>query len=106
MIFDIGLQIVVQFVELLKILKIILWNGLVGVFEFDQFGEGICILVNVIVDSVVFFIVGGGDILVVIDKYGIVEWIFYIFIGGGVFFEFVEGKVLLVVEILEQCVKG
>lgn len=92
-------------VEILKNVKIILWNGLVGVFEFLNFCKGIEIVVNVIVDSEVFFIVGGGDILVVIDLFGIVDKIFYIFIGGGVFFEFVEGKVLFVVAMFEECVK-
>ncbi len=106
MILDIGPQTAAQFAELLKTSKTILWNGPVGVFEFDQFGEGTRTLANAIADSAAFSIAGGGDTLAAIDKYGIAERISYISTGGGAFLEFVEGKVLPAVEILEQCAKG
>ncbi|HHX6297004.1 TPA: phosphoglycerate kinase [Pseudomonas aeruginosa] len=106
MILDIGPQTAAQFAELLKTSKIILWNGPVGVFEFDQFGEGTRTLANAIADSAAFSIAGGGDTLAAIDKYGIAERISYISTGGGAFLEFVEGKVLPAVEILEQRAKG
>ena len=106
MILDIGPQTAAQFAELLKTLKTILWNGPVGVFEFDQFGEGTRTLANAIADSAAFSIAGGGDTLAAIDKYGIAERISYISTGGGAFLEFVEGKVLPAVEILEQRAKG
>ncbi|KSC73240.1 phosphoglycerate kinase [Pseudomonas aeruginosa] len=106
MILDIGPQTAAQFAELLKTSKTILWNGPVGVFEFDQFGEGTHTLANAIADSAAFSIAGGGDTLAAIDKYGIAERISYISTGGGAFLEFVEGKVLPAVEILEQRAKG
>ncbi|HCE6233166.1 TPA: phosphoglycerate kinase [Pseudomonas aeruginosa] len=106
MILDIGPQTAAQFAELLKASKTILWNGPVGVFEFDQFGEGTRTLANAIADSAAFSIAGGGDTLAAIDKYGIAERISYISTGGGAFLEFVEGKVLPAVEILEQRAKG
>ncbi len=106
MILDIGPQTAAQFAELLKTSKTILWNGPVGVFEFDQFGEGTRTLANAIADSAAFSIAGGGDTLAAIDKYGITERISYISTGGGAFLEFVEGKVLPAVEILEQRAKG
>ncbi|MCO3496976.1 phosphoglycerate kinase [Pseudomonas aeruginosa] len=105
-ILDIGPQTAAQFAELLKTSKTILWNGPVGVFEFDQFGEGTRTLANAIADSAAFSIAGGGDTLAAIDKYGIAERISYISTGGGAFLEFVEGKVLPAVEILEQRAKG
>ncbi|MBH9347746.1 phosphoglycerate kinase [Pseudomonas aeruginosa] len=106
MILDIGPQTAAQFAELLKTSKTILWNGPVGVFEFDQFGEGTRTLANAIADSAAFSIAGGGDTLAAIDKYGIAERLSYISTGGGAFLEFVEGKVLPAVEILEQRAKG
>ncbi|EOD8831162.1 phosphoglycerate kinase [Pseudomonas aeruginosa] len=106
MILDIGPQTAAQFAELLKTSRTILWNGPVGVFEFDQFGEGTRTLANAIADSAAFSIAGGGDTLAAIDKYGIAERISYISTGGGAFLEFVEGKVLPAVEILEQRAKG
>lgn len=106
MILDIGPQTAAQFAELLKTSKTILWNGPVGVFEFDQFGEGTRTLANAIADGAAFSIAGGGDTLAAIDKYGIAERISYISTGGGAFLEFVEGKVLPAVEILEQRAKG
>jgi len=102
MILDIGPQTAAQFAELLKSAGTILWNGPVGVFEFDQFGEGTKALALAIADSPAFSIAGGGDTLAAIDKYGVAERISYISTGGGAFLEFVEGKVLPAVEILQQ----
>jgi len=102
MILDIGPQTAAQFAELLKSSGTILWNGPVGVFEFDQFGEGTKALALVIAESQAFSIAGGGDTLAAIDKYGVAERISYISTGGGAFLEFVEGKVLPAVEILQQ----
>ena len=94
MILDIGPQTAAQFAELLKSSGTILWNGPVGVFEFDQFGEGTKALALAIAESEAFSIAGGGDTLAAIDKYGVAERISYISTGGGAFLEFVEGKVL------------
>jgi phosphoglycerate kinase len=102
MILDIGPQSAKQFAELLKSSKTILWNGPVGVFEFDQFGEGTKALALAIAESPAFSIAGGGDTLAAIDKYGIADRVSYISTGGGAFLEFVEGKVLPAVEMLEQ----
>ena len=102
MILDIGPKTAAQFAELLKSSKTILWNGPVGVFEFDQFGEGTRTLAKAIAASDAFSIAGGGDTLAAIDKYGVAEQISYISTGGGAFLEFVEGKVLPAVEVLEQ----
>lgn len=102
MILDIGPQTASQFAELLKSSGTILWNGPVGVFEFDQFGEGTRALALAIAESPAFSIAGGGDTLAAIDKYGVAERISYISTGGGAFLEFVEGKVLPAVQILED----
>ncbi|WCE07101.1 phosphoglycerate kinase [Pseudomonas sp. JBR1] len=102
MILDIGPVSAQQFADLLKSAKTILWNGPVGVFEFDQFGEGTRALAQAIADSDAFSIAGGGDTLAAIDKYGIGEKVSYISTGGGAFLEFVEGKVLPAVEVLQQ----
>lgn len=102
MILDIGPVSAQQFADLLKSAKTILWNGPVGVFEFDQFGEGTRTLAKAIADSDAFSIAGGGDTLAAIDKYGIGEQVSYISTGGGAFLEFVEGKVLPAVEVLQQ----
>ncbi len=102
MILDIGPQTAANFAELLKSSKTILWNGPVGVFEFDQFGNGTKVLADAIAESPAFSIAGGGDTLAAIDKYSVGEKISYISTGGGAFLEFVEGKVLPAVEILEE----
>ena len=80
----------------------ILWNGPLGVFEFDQFGEGTRVLAEAIAASTAFSIAGGGDTLAAIDKYGVADRVSYISTGGGAFLEFVEGKKLPAVEVLEQ----
>ena len=102
MIFDIGPKSAAQLAELLKSAKTILWNGPVGVFEFEQFGNGTAVLSKAIADSPAFSIAGGGDTLAAIDKYGIEKDVSYVSTGGGAFLEYVEGKVLPAVAILEQ----
>lgn len=84
----------------------ILWNGPLGVFEIDQFGEGTRALAEAIATSPAFSIAGGGDTLAAIDKYGVADRVSYISTGGGAFLEFVEGKKLPAVEILEQRAKS
>jgi phosphoglycerate kinase len=106
MILDIGPQTAALFAELLKAAKTILWNGPVGVFEFEQFGHGTQALALAIAQSPAFSIAGGGDTLAAIDKYAVGENISYISTGGGAFLEFVEGKVLPAVAILEQRAKA
>ncbi len=102
MIFDIGPKSAAALAELLKSAKTILWNGPVGVFEFDQFGNGTEVLSRAIAASPAFSIAGGGDTLAAIDKYGIENDVSYVSTGGGAFLEYVEGKVLPAVAILEQ----
>lgn len=105
MILDIGPQTAMMFGEMLKASKTILWNGPVGVFEFDQFGNGTKVMAEAIAASEGFSIAGGGDTLAAIDKYGVAEQISYISTGGGAFLEFVEGKVLPAVAALEERAK-
>lgn len=102
MILDIGPETAAQFAELLKSAKTILWNGPVGVFEFDQFANGTKVLAEAIASSDAFSIAGGGDTLAAIDKFNIAQQVSYISTGGGAFLEFVEGKVLPAVEMLQQ----
>ena len=102
MIFDIGPETARQYADMLASAGTILWNGPVGVFEFDQFGQGTEILARAIADSPAFSIAGGGDTLAAVDKYGIADDISYISTGGGAFLEFLEGKKLPAVEMLEQ----
>ena len=101
MILDVGPDTAAQFAELLKAAKTILWNGPVGVFEIDAFGEGTKALSLAIAESDAFSIAGGGDTLAAIDKYGVADRVSYISTGGGAFLEFVEGKVLPAVAALE-----
>jgi phosphoglycerate kinase len=100
MIFDIGPETARQWAAGLKDAGTILWNGPVGVFEFDQFGEGTRVLAEAIAASDAFSIAGGGDTLAAIDKYGVTDGISYISTGGGAFLEFVEGKTLPAVAVL------
>jgi phosphoglycerate kinase len=102
LILDIGPETVAQFAEILRTAGTIIWNGPVGVFEFDQFGEGSKALAQAIAESPAFSIAGGGDTLAAIDKYGVAEKISYISTGGGAFLEFIEGKKLPAVAILEK----
>jgi phosphoglycerate kinase len=102
MILDIGPQTAQHFAQLLTSAKTILWNGPVGVFEVDAYGKGTEVLSHAIAQSQAFSIAGGGDTLAAIDKYKINEKISYISTGGGAFLEFVEGKVLPAVAILQE----
>ncbi|MFD2178712.1 phosphoglycerate kinase [Veronia pacifica] len=102
MVLDIGPDSAHHLAEIIKNAKTILWNGPVGVFEIEQFGKGTEIVSKAIADSEGFSIAGGGDTLAAIDKYGIKEQVSYISTGGGAFLEFVEGKKLPAVEMLEQ----
>jgi phosphoglycerate kinase len=101
MIFDIGPETAARFAEMMQAAGTIVWNGPVGVFEFDQFGEGTRVLGEAIANSDAFSIAGGGDTLAAMDKYQIAERISYISTGGGAFLEFLEGKKLPAVEMLE-----
>jgi phosphoglycerate kinase len=102
MIFDVGPQTSAQFAEILKKAGTIVWNGPVGVFEYDQFGAGTKALADAIAQSSAFSIAGGGDTLAAVDKYGVADKISYISTGGGAFIEFLEGKKLPAVAILEE----
>jgi phosphoglycerate kinase len=102
MILDIGPRAAAEIAAILSQAGTILWNGPVGVFEFDQFGAGTEALSRAIADSSAFSLAGGGDTLAAIDKYGIADKISYISTGGGAFLEYVEGKTLPAVAMLEQ----
>ena len=100
MILDIGPTTARAWAQELLDAKTILWNGPVGVFEFDQFGEGTRVLAEAVAQSEGFSIAGGGDTLAAIDKYAVSDGVSYISTGGGAFLEFVEGKVLPAVDVL------
>ncbi len=102
LILDIGPETARRFGEILRGAGTIIWNGPVGVFEFDGFGAGTKQLAEAIAASDAFSVAGGGDTLAAIDKYGVTDGISYISTGGGAFLEFVEGKKLPAVEILEK----
>jgi len=102
LILDIGPDTIAQFSEILASAGTIIWNGPIGVFEFDQFGSGTKALAEAIAASPAFSVAGGGDTLAAIDKYGVADDISYISTGGGAFLEFVEGKTLPAVAILEK----
>lgn len=102
MIFDIGPEASQHFAEILKNAGTIVWNGPVGVFELDQFGEGTKIIAKAIAESAAFSIAGGGDTLAAVAKYGVGDQVSYISTGGGAFLEFLEGKKLPAVAILEE----
>jgi phosphoglycerate kinase len=106
MILDIGPDTAERIAGLLATAGTIIWNGPVGVFEFDQFGEGTRILATAIAGSKAFSLAGGGDTLAAIEKYKVEEGISYISTGGGAFLEFVEGKKLPAVAILEARAAG
>ena len=101
LILDIGPETSKQYAEILKSAGTIVWNGPVGVFEIDQFGEGTKTLALAIATSPAFSIAGGGDTLAAIDKYGIADQVSYTSTGGGAFLEFLEGKELPAVAILQ-----
>lgn len=106
MIFDIGPQTSAQLAQLIKQAGTIVWNGPVGVFEFDQFAQGTKAIAMAIAQSDAFSIAGGGDTLAAVDKYDIADKVSYISTGGGAFLEFLEGKVLPAVAMLESRAKG
>lgn len=106
MVFDIGEQSQQVLASILKNAGTIVWNGPVGVFEFDQFGEGTKALAQAIAESDAFTIAGGGDTLAAIDKYGVGGQVSYISTGGGAFLEFLEGKTLPAVDVLQTRAKG
>jgi phosphoglycerate kinase len=106
MILDVGPDTAEAFAKVIESAGTIVWNGPVGVFEFDQFGEGTRALANAIARSKAFSLAGGGDTLAAIEKYGVEDGISYISTGGGAFLEFVEGKTLPAVAILEARAAG
>ncbi|MDH5433355.1 MAG: phosphoglycerate kinase [Gammaproteobacteria bacterium] len=106
MIFDIGPQTADKLCDILEKAGTIVWNGPVGVFEFDQFASGTQKIAQAIAKSSAFSIAGGGDTLAAVDKFGVKEQISYISTGGGAFLEFLEGKKLPAVAILEARAKN
>ena len=106
MIFDLGPDSANQLAEMIKAAKTIIWNGPVGVFEFANFAKGTEIIGRAIAESDAFSIAGGGDTLAAIDQFGLADGISYISTGGGAFLEFVEGKVLPAVAMLEERAKN
>jgi len=106
MIFDLGPDSANQLAEMIKSAKTIIWNGPVGVFEFANFAKGTEIIGRAIAESNAFSIAGGGDTLAAIDQFGLADGISYISTGGGAFLEFVEGKVLPAVAMLEERAKN
>ena len=106
MILDIGPDTAERFCKLIGSAGTVLWNGPVGVFEFDQFGEGTKAIANAIASSGAYSLAGGGDTLAAIEKYGVADGISYISTGGGAFLEFVEGKTLPAVAMLQARAVG
>jgi phosphoglycerate kinase len=106
MILDIGPATAKRYAEILREAGTIVWNGPVGVFEFDAFGAGTRAVAEAIAASKAFSIAGGGDTLAAIAKYGVTDRIGYISTGGGAFLEFLEGRTLPAVEILEERAAG
>ncbi len=102
MIFDIGPETAQKLAAIMEAAGTIVWNGPVGVFEFDAFSNGTKVVAQAIARSKAFSIAGGGDTLAAIAKFGITDQVSYISTGGGAFLEFLEGKTLPAVEILEQ----
>jgi len=102
LILDVGPQTAQQFARIVAGAGTVIWNGPLGVFEIEQFGEGTKVLAEAIAASAAFSVAGGGDTLAAIDSYGVADDISYISTGGGAFLEFVEGKKLPAVAILEQ----
>lgn len=105
MIFDIGAKSANELVEIINNAGTVVWNGPVGVFEFDQFGEGTKTIAHAIANTKAFTLAGGGDTIAAIQKYDIYDKISYISTAGGAFLEFLEGKILPAVEILESRAK-
>ena len=105
MILDIGPETSAMYAKILEDAKTIVWNGPVGAFEIDQFGKGTEALCKAVAASPAFSIAGGGDTLVAIEKYGVESGISYLSTGGGAFLEFLEGKTLPAVAVLEERAK-
>lgn len=105
MIFDIGANSAQELSEIIMKAGTVVWNGPVGVFEFDQFGEGTKTVANAIANTKAFSLAGGGDTIAAIEKYKIYDKVSYISTAGGAFLEYLEGKVLPAVEILEKRAK-
>src|SRR5690606_26861456 len=101
LILDIGPETAARYASLIAKAGTVVWNGPVGVFEFDAFGNGTRTLAHAIADSAAFSIAGGGDTLAAVDKYGIADKVSYISTGGGAFLEFLEGKTLPAVAALQ-----
>ena len=106
LILDIGPETAARFCDIIARAGTVIWNGPVGVFEFENFGAGTKALSEAIAASDAFSVAGGGDTLAAIDKYGVADRISYISTGGGAFLEFVEGKTLPAVEVLERRAAG
>ncbi len=106
MILDIGPQTALRLGEIIAQAKTIVWNGPMGVFEYDQFGGGTRAVAAAIAASDAFSLAGGGETLAAIDKYGVADQVSYISTGGGAFLEFLEGKTLPAVAILETRARG
>jgi len=106
MILDIGPDTAEQLAAMLEKAGTIIWNGPVGVFEFDQFGEGTRAMADAIARSGAFSLAGGGDTLAAIEKYGVEDGISYISTGGGAFLEFFEGRTLPAVAVLQSRAAG
>ncbi|MFQ6332534.1 phosphoglycerate kinase [Methylophilus sp. 3sh_L] len=102
MIFDIGAQSAAELVDIIMKAGTVVWNGPVGVFEFDQFGEGTKTIAKAIAETKAFTLAGGGDTIAAIQKYGIYDKVSYISTAGGAFLEFLEGKTLPAVAMLEE----
>ena len=101
MILDIGPKTAAKYAQMAEQAGTVIWNGPVGVFEFDQFGEGTRTLAHGIANGSGFSMAGGGDTLAAVDKYQITDKLSYISTGGGAFLEFLEGKKLPAVAVLE-----
>lgn len=105
-IIDYGPETAARVAEIIKNAKTVLWNGPCGVFEFDAFAQGTEVVARAIADSEAFSVAGGGDTLAAIDKWNLADKVSYVSTGGGAFLEFVEGKQLPAVAILEERAKG
>lgn len=105
-IIDYGPETAARVADIIKNAKTVLWNGPCGVFEFDAFAQGTEVISRAIAASDAFSVAGGGDTLAAIDKWNLADQISYVSTGGGAFLEFVEGKVLPAVAILEERAKG
>jgi phosphoglycerate kinase len=102
MIFDLGKDSVDEIVKCIHNAKTIIWNGPIGVFEFDQFAKGTETMTKAIADASAFSLAGGGDTIAAIEKFNVANDISYISTAGGAFLEFAEGKKLPAIEILER----